>query len=142
MRPGHLLLLVFVGLLFGLESANPALAQSLAAPSTQTPILNSNKDPSFNFSGRSSFPKPSNGLASEFRMPLPADSSPDTRRLAGFPIQPATRQNQVCYAMRTYRVTRIAPDSDAVQPSGSTTCQPSSTYSVKNAVGPIPSPSR
>lgn len=112
MRRGHLLLFVFVGLPFGLGFANPALAQSPAVPSTQTPILNWNKTPSFNFSGKNLFGKP------------------------------AMRQDAVCYAMRTYRVTQVASDSDVVEPSGFTTCQPSSTYSVKNAVQPLRSPSR
>jgi hypothetical protein len=44
-------------------------------------------------------------------------------------------ENQpTCYMLRTYRVARESPDSDATRPAGYTTCQPSTRYGLKTAV--------
>jgi len=43
-------------------------------------------------------------------------------------------QNDVtCYSLRTYRVTRDDPESDATSPAGYSTCQPASRFQVKGA---------
>jgi hypothetical protein len=44
-------------------------------------------------------------------------------------------QNDVfCLSMRTYRVKRENPESDAVTPAGYTTCQPAKRFQLKSAV--------
>jgi hypothetical protein len=43
-----------------------------------------------------------------------------------------------CLTLRTYRVAREHPDSDAVTPAGYSTCQPSSRFQVKTAVDSYP----
>jgi len=45
-----------------------------------------------------------------------------------------------CGTMRTYRVEREAPDSDAVRLSGYSTCVPMSKFRVEDAVAPVADP--
>jgi hypothetical protein len=40
----------------------------------------------------------------------------------------------VCYALRTYRVVREAPDSDSTRPAGYSTCQRAGRFQLKTAV--------
>ncbi len=45
------------------------------------------------------------------------------------------RQNDAtCYTLRTYRVARENPGSDATRPAGYSTCQPSTRFQVRTAV--------
>ena len=48
----------------------------------------------------------------------------------------------VCYTMRGYRVERDDPEADATRVVGSSTCQLSSKFAVKNAVGSAEEPAK
>jgi hypothetical protein len=121
MRVTNLLLL-----LLGLVSVGAGVARAQtpakpAAPSTTFDFLRS---------------QPAEGVAIErFRMPfhqnfLPGFALPRNRAtftLNG--VQPAP----ICYAMRTYKMTRVSPDSDVMEPAGYVKCEPSVKYSIRNA---------
>ena len=50
-------------------------------------------------------------------------------------FDPAPLQNDTdCYTMRSYRVTRDNPQSDAVRPAGYSECQPAARFQMKTAV--------
>ena len=79
---------------------------------------------------------PSDGMAIErFRMPLRAESFPDDSIIVGRSTLPTHRMDSspVCYAMRTYRMTRVSPHSDVTETAGYAECEPSLQYSVKDA---------
>jgi hypothetical protein len=50
------------------------------------------------------------------------------------PLSPPVQGDTLCLSLRTYRVARVSPGSDAVRPAGYSTCQPSSRFQVKTAV--------
>ncbi len=44
-------------------------------------------------------------------------------------------QNEAtCYALRTYRVARVSPESDTVRPAGYSTCQRATRFQLRTAV--------
>jgi hypothetical protein len=52
------------------------------------------------------------------------------------------QEDTLCLSLRTYRVARVSPDSDAVRPAGYSTCLPSSRFQVKTAVESWETPAR
>jgi hypothetical protein len=79
---------------------------------------------------------PSEGMAIErFRMPVRSKSFPDDSIVIGHSTLPTKRidSSPVCYAMRTYRMTRVGPHSDVTEIAGYVECEPSLQYSVKDA---------
>jgi hypothetical protein len=42
-----------------------------------------------------------------------------------------------CFSMRTYMVEREDPGSDTVTPKGYSTCQPSSSFDLRDAIAPV-----
>lgn len=51
------------------------------------------------------------------------------------PVDFAPQADVTCLSMRTYRVKRENPHSDAVRPAGYSTCQPTKRFQLKSAVG-------
>jgi hypothetical protein len=46
-----------------------------------------------------------------------------------------TEQNETtCYSLRTYRVTRVSPESDTTRPAGYSTCQRATRFQLRTAV--------
>jgi hypothetical protein len=112
--------------LFGLVAVGAGFASD--PPSAKSAI------PSTGFTGFK-FP-PSEGMAIErFRMPLRPESFPDDSIVIGHSTLPTKRMDPspVCYAMRTYRMSRVSPHSDVTEIAGYTECEPSPQYSVKDA---------
>jgi hypothetical protein len=118
----------FLLVLFALVSVSAGFA-------TDPPPAKS-RIPSTGFN-RLRFP-PSEGMAIErFRMPMRLDALP----AASIVVGPSNRMDSspVCYAMRTYRMARVSPQSDVTEPAGYAVCEPSLKYSVKDAgVGETP----
>jgi hypothetical protein len=48
-------------------------------------------------------------------------------------LEPTRGQDDVCYSIRGYRVTRDDPESDLTRPAGYSTCQPAARFHVKDA---------
>jgi hypothetical protein len=121
----------FLLVLFGLVSLGAGFASD--PPPAKSAI------PSTSFTGLK-FP-PTEGMAVErFRMPLRADFFPGNSRVVGQSTLPGRRldSSPVCYAMRTYRMTRVSPHSDVTEMAGYAKCEPSLQYSVKDAGGTPP----
>lgn len=135
---GHLLLLFLVSLfLIGFAFVTPAQGQSQPDLENQ-PALGGPTSSGHAWFGQALPERFAGDLANkEFRLPLQPDF-PLNRKVIGA----QTEKEPVCYAMRTYRVRRVDRSSDTVEFSGYSTCQPSSSYSVKDAVGrtAVPSP--
>jgi len=47
-------------------------------------------------------------------------------------LDPTLGQGDVCYSIRSYRVTRDDPESDSTRPAGYSTCQPAARFHVKD----------
>jgi hypothetical protein len=123
----------FLLVLFGLVSLGAGFASD--PPPAKSAV------PSTGFAGLN-FP-PAEGMAIErFRMPLRADSFPGNSMVVGHSTLPSRRLDSspvpVCYAMRTYRMTRVSPHSDVTEMAGYAKCEPSLQYSVKDAGGTPP----
>lgn len=70
---------------------------------------------------------------------LPADRTSERKddfRLESRRQRPITLElnDTICYTVRTYRVARENPDSDAVRPAGYSTCQRASRFQFRTAV--------
>jgi hypothetical protein len=62
-------------------------------------------------------------------------ATPPQWRSRLLPIPPKPEQNdETCLYIRSYRVTRDHPESDATRPAGYSTCQPAARFQTKYAV--------
>jgi hypothetical protein len=66
----------------------------------------------------------------------PASVSDSADDLADLGRRFDSEQDKVCYMLRTYRMKRERPDSDATESAGSSTCQRASKFGVKKAEQP------
>ena len=70
--------------------------------------------------------------------------SPETRALdsntqdaSAQHILTLEQNDAVCYTLRTYRVARLSPESDATKPAGYSSCLRSSRFQLKTAVDTV-----
>jgi hypothetical protein len=65
--------------------------------------------------------------------------SPETRALESSSqhILTLEQNDTICYTLRTYRVARLSPESDATKPAGYSSCLRSSRFQLKTAVDTV-----
>jgi hypothetical protein len=75
----------------------------------------------------------SNARDAELGIIRPLDSSSAPGNLDDSNHRFDSERDKVCYMLRTYRMKRERPDSDATESAGSSTCQRASKFGVKKA---------
>lgn len=65
--------------------------------------------------------------------------SPETRALESSSqhILTLEQNDAICYTLRTYRVARLSPESDATKPAGYSSCLRSTRFQLKTAVDTV-----
>ena len=81
----------------------------------------------------------SSSAASESKKDSPETRSPETRALESSVqhILTLEQNDAICYTLRTYRVARLSPESDATKPAGYSSCLRSSRFQLKTAVDTV-----
>jgi hypothetical protein len=86
----------------------------------------------------------SSSAASEIKKDSPETRSPETRALESNTqdaraqhILTLEQNDTICYTLRTYRVARLSPESDATKPAGYSSCLRSSRFQLKTAVDTV-----
>jgi hypothetical protein len=69
----------------------------------------------------------------QFRLPQDGINPPNIIRQSQFPVTVLTPE-AICYSIRTYRVTRVDPESDVTRSAGSSTCEPATWFGPKDVV--------
>jgi hypothetical protein len=90
-------------------------------------------------SGKSASEKGSSSAASENKKDTPETRSLDSKVLEARAQHMLTleQNDSICYTLRTYRVARLSPESDATEPAGYSSCLSSSRIQLKTAVDTI-----
>jgi len=80
----------------------------------------------------------SSSAASESKKDSPETRSLDSRAQHTLTHILTMEQNDaICYTLRTYRVARLSPESDATKPAGYSSCLRSSRFQLKTAVDSV-----
>jgi hypothetical protein len=93
--------------------------------------------------GKSALEKGSSSAASETKKDSPETRSLDSKVSEARAQQmfahmlTLERNDSICYTLRTYRVARLSPNSDATEPAGYSSCLSSSRIQLKTAVDTI-----